>query len=98
MLDSVYHMTFEFIKIHFGMKKSRICYLFRNGIIDVITLCYQICKPLVVYRLYCMALYYSQRPGHVIKYIFEMITHDSSIYTMNHTDITSKKLWESPLN
>ena len=31
-----------------------------NVIMDVITVCNQICKPRVVYRCYCMALYHSQ--------------------------------------
>ena len=34
---------------------------------DIIRLRYKICKPLVVYRLYWIALYHSQTRRHVIK-------------------------------
>ena len=68
MLDSIYHMTLTLLKCRsFGLKKSRFCHLFRNIILDVIMLRYQICKPLVVYQLCCMALYHSQSRRHVIK-------------------------------
>ena len=50
MLDSFYHMTLKFIKTHiFGMKTSSFSPLLRNVIIDFITSCYEICKPLVDY-------------------------------------------------
>ena len=68
MLDSIYHMALKLIKNHFfGMKMSRYCHLLRKCyIIDVITLRYEICKPLVVYRFYCMALFHSKMRHHVI--------------------------------
>ena len=67
MLDSIYHMTFKLLKNHFfGMTTSRFCHLLRNVIMDVIMLHYEICKPLVVYRFYCMSLFHSQMRCHVI--------------------------------
>ena len=66
MLDSIYRMTLKLMKnCIFGVKKSILlsftqCY---NGQHYVTLL---ICKPLVVYRFYCMALYHSQMLGHVI--------------------------------
>ena len=49
MLDSIYYMPLTLLKCcRFGLKMSRFCHLFRNVILDVITLHYQICKPLVV--------------------------------------------------
>ena len=39
MLDSIYHMTLKLLKItFFGVKTSRFCHLFRNVIMDFITL------------------------------------------------------------
>ena len=49
-----------------GVKTFRLCYDLRNAIMDVLMQCYQNCKPLVVYRFYCMALYHSQTRRHVI--------------------------------
>ena len=50
MLDCIYHMTLELLKNHiFGVKMSRFCHLLRNVIMGAITICYEICKPLVVY-------------------------------------------------
>ena len=51
MLDSFYPMTMMTLKLltesrSFGTKTSRFCHLFRNVVVDVITLRYQICKPL----------------------------------------------------
>ena len=50
MLDSIYHMTLKLLK---------------NAFLDIfyatLTLHFEICKPLVVYRFCCMALYHSQR-------------------------------------
>ena len=67
MLDSVYHMTLKLVKNRIiSVKTSKFCHLLRNVIMDVITLCYEICKPLVVYRFYCIALYLSQARLHVI--------------------------------
>ena len=68
MLDSVCHMTLKFLKNRiFGVNTSRFCHVFCNVIIDVITLRCQICKPLVVYRFYFMALYQSQTRCCVIR-------------------------------
>ena len=67
MLDSIYHMPLKLIKNRiFGAKKSRFCHVLRNIIMDVITFP-EICKPLVVYRFYCIALYHSQTRRHVKK-------------------------------
>ena len=62
MLDSTYHMTLKL----FVVKLSICCHLFRNIIMDVITLRYQICKPLVVYRFNCMTFYHFETQHHVI--------------------------------
>ena len=71
MLDSIYNMTLKLFSNHtFGVKASRFCNLLRDIIMDVITLCFKICKPLVVYQFYCMALYHSQTRHHVIKFTF----------------------------
>ena len=60
MFDSIYHMTLKLLKnLIFGVKTSRFCHLLHNVRMDVIMLRYLICKPLVVYRFYCMALYHS---------------------------------------
>ena len=49
MLDSIYHMAFKLIKNHiFGVKTLIAVIILRNVIMDVITLHYKICKPLVV--------------------------------------------------
>ena len=66
MLDSNYHMTLKLLNNHVGVKMSRFRHHFRKVIIDAIALSYQICKPLVVERFYCMALYHSQTQRHVI--------------------------------
>ena len=54
---------------------------------DGITQRFKICKPLVVYRLHCMALYHSQTQRHVINVIKVtgidtpcMIIHAGSLY------------------
>ena len=58
MLDSFYHMISKLPKNHiFDVRTSIFCHLKRNIIIDVITLRYLICKPLVICRFYCMTLY-----------------------------------------
>ena len=57
MLDSVYHMTLKLLINHIlGVKTSRFCHLLHNFIMDVITQPNKICKQLVVYQSYCMAL------------------------------------------
>ena len=73
MLDSIYHMTLKLIKnCIFGVDMSRFCHLFCNVIMDVITFS-KICKPLAVYRFYCMALYHSQTRRHVIKKLIPIL-------------------------
>ena len=70
MLDSFYHMTLELLKNRlFGMKTSRFWQLLSSLKMYLITLHYKICKPLVVYQSYCMALYHSQTRHHVLKEI-----------------------------
>ena len=55
VLESIYHMTLKLLKNHIlRVKTSKDCVIFYS------TLHYEICKPLVVYPFYCMALYYSQ--------------------------------------
>ena len=87
ILDSFYHMTITLLKNHiFSVKTSRFCHLFRHIIMDVITLHYQICKPLVVYQFYCMSDH-SQTGPHVInigKLLF--------IHTFLSNSTTSKRL------
>ena len=69
MLDSIYYMALKLIKNHiFGLETSIFLHLLHDFIMDVIRLCCEICKPLVVYRFYCMVLYLSQMQCHVIKY------------------------------
>ena len=53
------------------------CYLLRNAIIDVITLRYLTVSywiisflQTVVYKFYCMALYYSMTRRHLIKWVY----------------------------
>ena len=47
MFDSTYHMTLELHKnCSFGLKTSRICDLFHNVLMEVITYSYLICKLL----------------------------------------------------
>ena len=50
MLDSIYHMTLTLPKI-FGVKTSRFCGLLHKVKMNVITLRYKICKPLMVYPI-----------------------------------------------
>ena len=60
-------MTLNLLKnCIFSVKMSRLCHPLRNVIMDIITLRYEICKPFVVYRFYCMAFYHSQMQCHVI--------------------------------
>ena len=60
MLDSIYHMILKLLKITFSRKNVNKMHILRDVIIDVITLGYLICKPLVGYQFYCMSLYHSQ--------------------------------------
>ena len=71
MLDSIYHMTLKLLKNHiFGFK---ILALLCSIKMDVIMIGYQISKPLVVYRFYCMALYHSQTSCHKYSFSLEKI-------------------------
>ena len=63
MLDSIY-ITY---KLHFGREIIKILPSFMQHYMGDITLPYLICKPLVVYGNYCMALYHSQTRCHVRK-------------------------------
>ena len=55
-----------FYHILLKMRTSRLGHILRNVTMNVITSRYKICKPLVVYRIYCMALYNSQTFRHLI--------------------------------
>ena len=64
MLDSIYHMTLKLLKNEnvkispsFTQHYNGRPYVSRTGI----------CKPLVAYRFYFMALYHSQMRRHLIK-------------------------------
>ena len=70
MLDSIYHMTLKLLKITFLALKLDFFPLLCKVIMEVITYRYSICQALVVYRLYCMALYHSQTRGHLISTFF----------------------------
>ena len=64
MLESLkFLLNFEV----FCVKTSRVCHFFCSVLINVIALRCQICKPLVVYRFYCMALYHSLTRRYVIR-------------------------------
>ena len=66
MLESIYHMTLRLLRnLISGVKQIRCCHYVDNVIMDVIFL--KICKPLVVYRFYCMALFNSHTRHHMIK-------------------------------
>ena len=85
MLDSIYHMTLTLLKnCRFGMKTFSFCYLFRNVTLYVITLHYQICKPLVVYRFYCMALFHFQMRRHVIKSLYNTPHYNKDLDIMRY--------------
>ena len=69
-MASIYHMTLKKFGIGFlCVKMSRFYHLLCNVIMDVITLRFKICKPLVVYRFYCMGLYRFQTRRHMINLI-----------------------------
>ena len=62
MLVSFYHMTLKLLKHHiFWCKNIKILPSFTQRFSDVITERYEICQPLVVYRVYCMAFYHYRR-------------------------------------
>ena len=67
MLDSIYHMTLKLLNNCILGENVKILPFFHNFTMHIITLRYQICKPLVVYRFYCMELYHSHMRCHVIK-------------------------------
>ena len=68
LLDSIYHMTLKVLKtLIFDVKTSIFYHILHYVIMDVITLRYEICKPLVVDQFYCMALYHSKARRYVIK-------------------------------
>ena len=72
MLDSIYHITLKLLKnCSLSAKTSTSDFvIFYAAVMDAITLRYEICKPLEVYRFYCMALYDSQTRRHVIRNTF----------------------------
>ena len=88
MLDFINHMTLKLLKNHtFGVKTSRFYHLLCNIVMDVITLHYLFCKPLVVYQFYCMALYHFQTQHHVVKKI-------SNLDFPWHVTGTTRIFWE----
>ena len=50
---------------------------------DVITQCYKICRPLVVYQFYCMTLYHSQMRRHVINWFSLAVANITCIVSMD---------------
>ena len=68
MLHCINHMKLSIINRIFSVRTASFCHLLRNVIMDVITSRYEICKPLVIYRFYCMALYHSQTRRYWIKF------------------------------
>ena len=50
MIYSIYYVPKIAYNSHFWRETLRICHYIRSFVIDVITLCYKICKPLVIYR------------------------------------------------
>ena len=72
MFDSIYHMPLKLLESRILGVKHQYFAIFTqyyNGRHFVTLL---ICKPLVVYRFYCMALYHSQTRRHMIKDIKSM--------------------------
>ena len=63
MLDSIYHMTLKLIKIAFLSLNVKILPSFMQVYTGRFP---EICKPLVVYQFYCIALYHSQTQRIVI--------------------------------
>ena len=75
MLDSIYHMTLKLFWNHiFGVKTLGFCHM--QDIKSVISYFPKICKPLVFYWFYCMALFHSQMRHHMINWD-KMSTHSS---------------------
>ena len=68
MLDSIHHMTLKLLEnCNFWGENVNILPSFMKCYKGSHYVTLLICKPLVVYRFYCMALYHSQRRRHVIK-------------------------------
>ena len=73
MLDSIYHMTLRLLlydikitlKSHFCRKNVINLSLCTHVAVDVITFS----RKSVVYRFYCMRLFHSQTPSHMIKVV-----------------------------
>ena len=65
MLDSIYHLTLKYLKL-----KHQDCPLFFATLYWA-----KICKPLVIYRFYCLALYYSKTPRRHLKNSFSPAIH-----------------------
>ena len=53
------------LKSHFLCKKLIFCHNVCNGVMDAL-LFPEICKPLVFYGFYCIALFHSQTQCHII--------------------------------
>ena len=88
MLDSICHMTFKILKNRIFRVKTSIfppqAFTQRNNGRHECFL--KICKPLVVYRFYCMALYYSQtRRRDKLKY-FRLYICKTLRYCINPAD------------
>ena len=67
MLDSVYHLTLRLLwNLISAVKMLQFCHYVNNVVMDVKT-SLKICKPLLVYRFYYMALFHSQTQRHMIK-------------------------------
>ena len=65
MLYSIYHMTLRLLwNLFFGVKKLQFCHHVRSIAMDVMFP--KICKPLVVYRFYSMAVIHSQTQRHMM--------------------------------
>ena len=66
MLDSIYHMT---LRVHLISAVKRYNFVFMYAMLLRMSKHFQkICKPLVVYQFYCMALFHSQTRRHIINF------------------------------
>ena len=65
MLDSFHHTALKLIKNRILAWKRQVLSSFTQWYNERLYVPFLICKPLVVYRFYCMALYHSLRQGHV---------------------------------
>ena len=66
MLDSIYHMASNYLKLDFWLDNVQILPYFTQRYNGRHYVAYTIYKQQVVYQFYCMALYYSQARRHVI--------------------------------